>query len=236
MRCLAPGMTLLEVVLAISIVVMMMGGTYAFYTDVLGARDRVVQTAERINAVRSVMSRLTDELDSAKLYPFVNIGLSGQTDRMEFMTVVLPGRAAWALRGLTEEPIPAEHDLQLVGYRLRTTEDDSGEVLVEGLERTCQRRLTATEVEEGQEIELSLMTPHVRFLSLQYWDGSAWTSTWSADSLPPAVRITLGFQPLPEGIEPEEYPYDTFARTVFLPSAVAETGGTIVRGLGGDGP
>ena len=228
----ASGMTLLEVVLAVSIVVMMMGGTYAFYTDILGTRDSVVETTERISAVRSVMSRLTDELGAAKLYPFVNIGLNGQTDRMEFMTVVLPGRAAWALRGLTEDPVPAEHDLQLLGYRLRTREDESGEVVVEGLERTCQRRLTATEVEEGEEIELSLLTPHVRFLSLQYYDGAAWNTTWSASSLPAAVRITLGLAPLPEDLDPEDYPYEAFRRTIYLPGGVSDTAGTVVRGLG----
>ena len=83
------------------------------------------------------------------------------------------------------------------------------------------------EGEEGEGIVVAFVTPHVKFLRLQYWDGGAWVPQWR-QKLPAAVEITLGFEPLPEGTEAEEYPYETFRRVVAIPAAAQAPRGTVI--------
>lgn len=226
-------MTLLEIMLALTIVVGLMGGLYSFYSHVLSTCRAVTDAAEQASAVRIVMDRMTAELRSAKVYPFVNFGLEGAPDNTQFVTTVLPGRAAWAVRSSTEEPVAPEHDLQLVGYRLRTSEAFGQETIVEGLERTCQKIIAAPDAEEGEGIEVAFLTSHVKFLSLRYWTGNGWQGAWSGPDLPGAVEIVLGVEPLEEGVSPDEYAHETFRRVVYVPGGVRSRGGTVVRGLGG---
>ena len=229
-------MTLVEVVLAVSIVTAMMGGVYVFYTETLAGRVRITAATERIVAERAVMERITAELRAGLAFRFLNIGLLGGEDGMEFMTAVVPGPAVWIERVATEQPPPPEYDLQLIGYRLRTVEDADGEMVVEGLERTCQKVQLVRTAEEGEEIQTALLTAHVKFLRLRYFGESGWTTAWTGgDELPAAVEITLGFEPLPAETEPEEYPYESFRRVVYVPSGVQLQAGAIVRGLSGRG-
>ena len=65
---LRSGMTLVEIVLAVSIVVMMMGGVYAFYAGALDTRDKITTSVERLSAVRAVMDRMTRELRAAMVF------------------------------------------------------------------------------------------------------------------------------------------------------------------------
>ena len=226
------GMTLVEVLLAISMVVGLMGGVFAFYSDALGTRDRVMDSVEMVSAERVVMVRLTTELRCAKVYPFIRFGLRGGPEDVEFITTALPGPPAWAGRGLTDDPIPPEHDLQLVGYRLRAIEDEAGDVVVAGLERTCQKVLAAPTAEEGEEIEVDFLTPRIRFLQFRYYDGDNWIESWDGGDLPAAVEVTVGAEPLEEGMEPEDYPHETFRRVIYLPAGGSQ-GGAGRTGRGG---
>ena len=228
-------MTLLEAVLAVSIIVAMRGGVYSFYSNTLSTRERVTEFTQRIAAKRITMGRLTAELRAAKVYPFVNTGMKGSGDSLEFITAVVPGPAAWVERSATEDPIPPEHDLRLVGYRLRKVEDEDGLEGVEGLERTCMKVMAPMEAEEGQEIEVAFLTPHVKFLHLRYWDGSGWINSWDGGDLPGAVEIIMGFEPAEPEADPDEYPHETFRRIVYVPSAGRRASGTTVRGLGRGG-
>ena len=227
-------MTLLEVVLAIALVVLMMGSVYGFYGRTVAVRDRVVDRTAQVTAMRNVMRRITDELRCAKVYPFINIGLTGGEDEAQFITTMLPGPAAWVRRDVIDDAPPPEYDLQLVGYRLRTSEDEDegGQVVVEGLERTCQRLQAVAEAEEGEGIEVAFLTPHVKFLRLQYWSGRDWAPQWN-DKLPGAVEITLGFEPLPEETAADEYPYETFRRVVAIPAVAEAPRGTVIVNPGG---
>jgi hypothetical protein len=155
---------------------------------------------------------------------------------MRLATTALPGAVVWAVQRTTEGPAaPAERDVQIVGYRLRITEDEQGQPVIEGIERTYQKTLTARTAEEGKEILATLLAPQFKFLRLRYWDASAgvWSEGWGGGDLPAAVEIVLGIQPLPEGVEPLQYPYETFRRVVYVPAGAKAPGGsTIVRGLG----
>lgn len=230
-------MTLLEVVLAIALTVGLMGMALGFYRQVVDVRrdfSGQLSTVQATASRRMVMDRITDELRTAIVYPFLQIGLSGQAMEMQFMTAALPGPAAWATEDITDDPVPPEHDIQLVGYRLRIGEDEDGLEVVEGLERTVQKIVSAQVAEEGEEIQGCLVAPQYKFVSFRYWDNEAgeWLDTWEGDDLPLAVEILLGAQPLPEDLEPQDYPYPTFRRVVYVPGGNRSFGGTtIIRGL-----
>jgi type II secretory pathway component PulJ len=212
--------TLIEILLAVVLVVALMGTLLAFYRSSLEARADISRRMELLAAERILMDRLTNELRTALVYPFIQTGLDGSNDRMTFITATLPGPAVWTVRKITEDPPPAESDLQLVGYRLRVVEFEPGAFRAEGLERTCQKIIAVQTAEEGKEISVALLTSRIRFLNLRYWDGADWVTSWGG-GLPKAVEVTLGEEPLPEGLLPEEYPYATFRRVIYVPGASA---------------
>lgn len=236
--------TLMEVVLALSLTVGLMGAVMAFHRHVLKVRDDVVRQTELATSVRLIMDRMTSELRGAMVYPFLGFGMEGRvadadadwkTSDVRFIGVSLPGPAAWAVRKTTEDPIPPEYDMQLVGYRLGFEEDEEGNVYIAGLVRTCQKVLAARTAEEGEgkEIVPALLSPHIKFVRFRYWQDSDWVDTWTDSGLPLAVEITLGTQPLPEDTELEDYPieYETYRRVVYIPAAKASLEGPIIRGL-----
>ena len=236
-RAARPGFTLLEVVLAVTLALALMVAMLTFYKQVADVRVAVIEESELVGQERLVMDRLTQELRAGYVYPMIGLGLEGDLTQMRFATVTLPGGSAWIVQKATEtDAMPPERDLQLLGYRLRIVEDEDGQPVIEGVERTCQKTLTARTTDEEEEIPSTLMAPSLKFIRLRYWDGGAWVDAWSSGDLPQAVEIVLGKEPLPEGVEPLEYPYEIYRRVVFIPSAArAAQGGTVVRGLGEGG-
>lgn len=227
------GITLLESVLALSLSVGLMGTVLGLYRHMLDTRTDIVQDVQLTTSERIVMDRITGELRASMVYPFLGFGMEGQPQEMKFISVALPGPAAWAVRQTTDDPIPPEVDLQMVGYRLRVVEDEEGLLHVEGLERTSQKILAAREAEEGEEIEVHLLAPQIKFLWLRYWQGEEWVDTWTDNGLPLAVEINLGTDVLPEDMEPADYvlEYDTFRRVVYVPGAEGSVTGPVIRGL-----
>jgi len=234
----ARAFTLIEIVLAIGISIALAAAVLGFYQQVSAVRadfDGQLREVQVAAAHRAVMDRMTEELRSAVAYPSV-MGLHGGQTELRWVVAAVPGPAAWAVRKITDEPVPPEQDLRMVGFRIRQYENDAGDWIVEGLERLEQRLLTARVTEEGEQIRSTLMAPQFKFLALRYWDagGGQWVTSWSSGGLPAAVEISLGREPLPENTVPEEYPYPTVRRVVCVPGASrAPQGGTVIRGLGG---
>jgi len=232
-RSALPGFTLLEAALALSLSLALVAAMLAFYRQIVQVRTAVTSEVAFIRMERSVMGQMTAELRGAVT---LGSGLSGGEDQVRMAVPTLPGPAVWAERNITEEPLPAEDDLMRVGYRLRVEEDESGNSVIVGLERTEQKLLEAKVVVEGVQVRATLIAPEIKFLYLQYWDGTGWVPDWGDSNLPLAVEIVLGTEPLPENTEPDEYPFETFNRVVYLPAASrpAEQG-TVIRGLGEGG-
>lgn len=158
-----------------------------------------------------------------------------------------------------------EHDVQMVTYRLNRYEDEDGDEQIGGLE--CARlRTIAAQVSEERDgesgsrrrttrmgpsreepedadtpgvatVRVNLLTEHVKFLNLLYWDGAAWVESWNQGELPPAVMIEMGAEPLPEDLLAEEYPFDKITRVVAIPAGYrpSEGGMTRLPGRGGEG-
>jgi len=230
------GFTLLEAVLALTLAIGIIGGTMGLYDHAVTIRQRVSDESEVLTAERIIMDRVTQELRSAIVYPFVGLGLQGQEDSITFMTTTVPGPAAWAVRKGTEDPVPPETDLLLVTYRLRTYEDTYKMTQSAGIERTCQKILSSPTATEGTEISTVLLTPYIQHLQFRFFDGSTWTNVWQDKGLPLAVEIVMGFPPLPEETEVQDYPYPVFRRMVYLPGASTSLQGPVIRGLTGGRP
>lgn len=75
-----------------------------------------------------------------------------------------------------------------------------------------------------------LLTQNIRFSRFRFWNGEEWQDTWSGQTPPEALEITLGFEPLPELLEPDQYPHEIFRRAIYI-GPVEQT----AAGVGDDG-
>jgi len=179
------------------------------------------------------------------------LGVEGTTDQVEFVTVGLPGPAAWADVEATETDtvIPAATDVDLIGYGLRMEEDEGGNTIgVIGLERWRKKEIIPSSLVEDEEenTERVLVSTHIKFIRFRYWQGDAtaadaeggtaqmepWADGWGGGDMPKAIEVTLGFQPLPEDCDVEDYPYATFRRLIYIPGAGKRMMSTAGRGMG----
>jgi prepilin-type N-terminal cleavage/methylation domain-containing protein len=238
--------TLIEVLLAISLVAALLAALFAFYRYATDLRRDIVEDAQLLSAARNTMDGLTNELRTAMAYPTLNIGLEGSNDRIGFLSTVLPGQGVWNEPDPTVEAAPPEQDLQVLTYQLRV---DSNTKEVLGLERLSQRNISSLSQGGGQQVKL--ISPRLRFLNFRFYDGTGWRDYWrmedpfgeqttqSTPLLPVAVEITIGLDPIPEEMTLEDYlaenPTRTFQRIIFVPagaqsisaaSGAASTGGT----------
>jgi len=234
--CRPPGrgaFTLLEVVLALTLTLVLAGAAYAFYRQALEMRRSVHLQSDSVLAQRRILDMIAEDLRSAVAYSTLQTGLNGEVESVSFPRTTVPSGAVFAERRFTEarpslgqDPAAGdvrepEHDVQLVGYRLRREEDEEGVEQIVGIVRTCQRNVTAETAEEGSDIEAVLLSGHVKFLYLQYWDGEQWVETWPGPSAPPAVRVAVGLETLEEGLTHAEYPHETLWRVVAVPTGWA---------------
>ena len=150
--------TLIEVVLAVGLTMGIVLAALAFYQQIIDTRqafgDRL-QTAEVTAARRTVMDHMTDDLRSAIVYRFLQMGLTGGPDGMQFMVAGLPGQDIWATGEPTDNPPEPQEDVRIIGWRLRIDEDaNTGDEVIEGIERTVQKVITAQNVEEGVDVNV----------------------------------------------------------------------------------
>lgn len=230
------GFTLLEVVLAIALSLGMMGVAIAFYYRAANVREILTADVQESSTQRVILDRVAAEMQDTMSYPFLGTAMEGTVDEktnlpaVRFVTARLPGPGVWTVRKSTEKPLPPETDLQLVGYRLSTWTDEYDRVHVSGLERTCQKLLTASQVQEGKEITVTMISTQIKFLRIRYFDGVAWSDQWSGRDLPLAVEIVMGKEELPPGSDPNSYGAPTLRRMIYLPGGSKAMGTIIKRG------
>jgi prepilin-type N-terminal cleavage/methylation domain-containing protein len=232
--------TLVEVLLAVSLVAVLLGAVFALYAYAMDLRADIGNAAAELASQRIAMDRMTNELRGAMLYPvlrsdeenpeetFMTIGVMGSAESIEFVTARLPGPAAWVQRKVTEEPVPPEPDVEVVTYRLRYEEGDvAGQQVVMGLQRVSRKVLASRS--DDSEADAAVLSDHVKFVRFRYFDGEQWVGSWDRPALPVAVEVILGREPLDEDVEVEQlegisveefvdiYPHEIFRRVVFVP-------------------
>ncbi len=234
------GFTLIETVLAVAMSTALLTALFILQDRARSIRATVMDYTDQAREHRLIMDQMSADLRGAVPFPFFDAGLTTNAEQVQLVTTAVPGPGVW-LRADSDpraSDVPPEHDLRIVGYQLRSVENEQGQMEVVGLERTSQRIVLAETAERGKEIQAQLLSRRYKFLRLAYTDGTmgtdgiSWQSQWDQQSPPVAVEIVLGVEPLPEGTAAEEYPYETFRRVVFIPAGVrVQEGG----GRGGDG-
>lgn len=72
----------------------------------------------------------------------------------------------------------------------------------------------------------SLVVPELHYFHLRYWNGTTWLQSWSADTLPRGVEISLGTQPMPTDGSTDTVQTEIFRRVIALPLATPDNSAT----------
>jgi prepilin-type N-terminal cleavage/methylation domain-containing protein len=230
------GFTLLEVILAVGLVVLLMSAVFAFYQNMLSARQRTLDEGQSIFAQRKVLEFMADELQASFTSPSAKASMLGQLSTtgesaVTFQRAGMPAKSVYYAVSVVDAPSAAggaaagdfttpQQDVQQVSYRLRHYLDDSGADQIAGLERSGMAAPPANATDAVSTEELTLLSESVKFLYVEYWDGTAWQTSWSGDALPSALRVTLGTDPLPADATADTYPGPTVWRIISLPAGV----------------
>jgi hypothetical protein len=197
------GLTLLEVLLSLALIVMMMAGVYAFYTTSLRARREGSLIARDILLDRAILEQMAEEIRHATdIVPGDGIGFRGEEHKITIVRTRMPELYAYQPYSdlNIEELPPAQMDLIRIGYELlwdEQLEDAEGVPICHGLWRTQQKMFDPNpqyvmvqdadtlkdqnneeQVLAAPPIEGELFSPEIKYIRFQYYDGGAWRNQW----------------------------------------------------------
>ncbi len=227
-----PGITLLETVLAISLLTTFLGMMFWFYDSSLAAREDGTKRSRDVHLARVVLDRMAEEIrQAAGNIAGYGPGLVGYKRGVSVNTLVLPDRSLSRKHSITSDQSAAQFDLREISYYVAWDEehpDEEGNSRALGLARKESKTFNRgvfvrseteeaeAESEEALAIKEELYAPEIKFLEFRYFDGFTWWEDWQltqGNSLPMMVRITVGFTALPpEEEERMELVEDNFLR------------------------
>ena len=113
------GLSLLEVVLALSLLVILSSITYWFYSSAMRTRERDIQYADKIRLARVLLDRMAHEIRQATI-PTADggVGIDGDMERIRISSLRVPGREIADTRFERTEDPSTEYDLVTVEYRI----------------------------------------------------------------------------------------------------------------------
>lgn len=220
------GLTLLEVVISISLMVMLLSALLTFFWEAGQTRRHCADVANRTEIARQVLQRIAVELRGCVGAEEVGFPMEqrlvGDRRNITFLTAVMPGAHQYEFVDEWDDPLPAQHDLTLVSYGLwidpyETTEE--GEPLVGGLLRTEKKTLNQFLVDEEDPLDIrtDLWSHEIGYIEFRYFDGVEWDVEWSiteGNSLPQLIQVTIGFDSITEyeleDQDLDEFPLDEF--------------------------
>jgi len=228
--------TLIEVLLAISIAAGILVVVLLFYHQTESLRSRLLEETSRLAAVRLVMDRLSGELAAARLCQPRGQGLSGTSNTLSFVKLSFPSPWDRTNAPATTTSAPA---LRVVTYTL--VEEDTNSVTDGGLLRSEEALVKSTgagaSAGPGASPSLAVtndpsllsldatnappkgaMASQIRFVRFRYWDGIAWSDSWTGPDLPWGVEASLGADPLPADAAVEDYAAELYRRVIYLPN------------------
>lgn len=204
----ARALTLFEVIIAISLIVMLMSAMVTFFWQTIEVRDTTSASAERTQLARQVLNRIAAELrgclGSMELGFPVEQRFAGDRRGVTFLTTALPDEHQYQFFGEFDTLPPAQHDLRLLRYSLWVDPEnktDEGEPIVGGVIRTERRTLNQFRIDEEDPLteRNELFSYELGYLEFRYFDGVEWDTKWtvtSGNSLPQLVQVTVGFKPV----------------------------------------
>lgn len=259
-RPVARGLTLLEMLLAIGLLVLLLGFMFGIYWSTLRARERGKSSVESTQLARVVAERIAREIRGAAAnLSLLGPGIQGREHEIRLNTVVLPDRGLFQKRSITDKPLPAQSDMREIRYYLAYDPDDEIEY-PDGTTAARNLGLVRREVKtlnqastlgnRREEVDTDQLAPEVRYVRFRYFDGVDWVRRWELtglprqNTLPQAVELTVGYEPLPpedpteidleneeidDIAEPEPYDAKKFTLVVRIPQADTFFGSRLVR-------
>ncbi len=224
--------TLIETLLATSLLVTFMGVLYWFYGSTLETREQGLKRTRDVQLARVILERMAEEIRQASGNTAgYGAGLIGYKRGISVNTLVIPEKILAQRRSIFDEQIAAQFDLQEIRYYVAWDEENLDEEgnprplgLVRRVTKTFNRGLVLetgfddqeVEDEEALAVKEELYAPEIKFLEFRYFDGASWWEDWEltqGNSLPVMVRITIGYTPLlPEEDEELDLVEDNFLR------------------------
>ncbi|MBN1488393.1 MAG: prepilin-type N-terminal cleavage/methylation domain-containing protein [Phycisphaerae bacterium] len=151
--CARPGVTLLEVILAMALTAMLLTGVYAFYSNTLRTREAARELTVDTQLARVILARIADDVRHAGGFtPGFGVGLTGTHETLTLYRYLLPEPDVFNQYDPEFEQLPpAKADLRRVEYRLTwddELEDENGDPICHGLFRSIQTTLNQVYVQE----------------------------------------------------------------------------------------
>lgn len=216
------GLSLLEVIVAVALMIMLLAAMLAFLWQSGAIREQAQARSDRTQIARQVLDMISAELRGCiggeELGFPVEQRLAGDRRSITFLTTALPAEHQFVDYGPDEEPPPAQHDLRQVSYNLWIDTENKtaeGDPLIGGLLRVEKKTLNQFLVEEDDpfDVRTDLWAAEIGYIEFRYFDGVEWDTKWdvtNGNSLPQLVMVTIGFRPLTtpelEDSDLKEYP------------------------------
>lgn len=151
------GVTLLEIVLALGLLVSLTSMTYWFYASCLESRRTGTVEAQKLRLVRVVLDRITTEIRQvAAVTRDYGVGLRGAEEQIWLTSLRVPGKEQAKDYSFRKEPPPGEYDLVKVEYKIarhREILHEDGWELPLGLARIGIRIPRPDSAETGEAFE-----------------------------------------------------------------------------------
>ena len=202
-------MTLLEVILAISLMIVLLGMMQMFYAASLRTVDQGKTISRRSRLAQAALARIARDIRgcSGSVASFGD-GLVGDAHSITLQSMRLPSTMVLARQGLMDNPRQPEFDLSRVRYYIardpdETVETDDGQEMdrLYGLVRWEQKtpnQVARLAFEEGTDeaFDIELWSDEIMYLGFRYFDGVEWVMTWKDEqskTLPQAVKVVVGY-------------------------------------------
>jgi prepilin-type N-terminal cleavage/methylation domain-containing protein len=151
------GVTLLEILLAMSLLVTLTSMTYWFYSSSMETNQRGTMEADKLRLARVVLDRITTEIRQASSTTAEDrMGIRGEKESIAISTLRVPTKELSKKHSSRTAPPPAEFDLVAVQYKIARHPDilhDDGYEMPLGLARVevlIPRAVAPGEADTGQ--------------------------------------------------------------------------------------
>jgi general secretion pathway protein J len=182
------GFTLLEVLLALTILAVIMTSIYGSFATAGRTIERAEEVRDGTDRARTLVSRLTNDIANACIIGgmsetfFYGKKFETEEEKRRFDSIYLTTMTNF------RKPDSKETELWEVGYFFKERPDSAGRVLMRKEKRELSKDVPR--MEGGVDYEL---TDAVQALQLRYYNGATWADEWVQGGLPRAVDIVLTF-------------------------------------------
>lgn len=223
-RCDQSGMTLLEIIFSVTLMLIMTMATASVMRNGLDMRLELSARSRVTHRINVVLSKLSDDLQHAFLVPSTQAFIR----KAEIKTIfrVKPWDNSSELRLTTMNHVPHsagtyESDQTFVLYRIEKDSTTQRPNLYRGETTTLPDNL-------DQDIPMSLLARNIKSIRIKPWDGTEFTEEWDStrsdwrDILPRMVQLEIeAYSYDPQGDDPigENDPTQIMRTVIYIPRA-----------------